>query len=175
MIAAYQGIAGAFGHQACRLAFADAEATACPTFAAVVRMVSDGHADVGVLPVENRYAGAVEGVAELIAESGLQVDRLFDLPVQLHLLALQGAELEDIKTVISHPMALRQCVRSLALLRVGTEEAPNTAMAAAAIHDRQTAALASELAAELYGLTILMRDMQDDPDNRTTFAVIRRP
>lgn len=174
MIAAYQGIAGAFGHQACRLAFPDAEATACPTFAAVARMVSDGHADVGVLPVENHYAGSVDGVAELIADSGLAVERLFDLPVQLHLLALPDAKLDEVETVVSHPMALRQCARSLAPLRLATEEAANTAMAAQAIHDRQTAALASELAAELYGLTILVRDLQDDPDNRTTFAVIRR-
>lgn len=172
---AYQGIAGAFGHEACRLAFPDAEMTACPTFADVIRMVAEGRADGGVLPVENRYAGPVDGVAELIGDSGLAVERLIDLPVRIHLLALPGTELEAIRTVISHPMALRQCSRSLALLHVETADAANTAMAAASLHDRETAALASDLAAELYGLDILMRDMQDDPDNRTTFAVIRRP
>lgn len=174
MIAAYQGIAGAFGHQACRQAFPDAQATSCPTFADVVRMVGEGAVEGGVLPVENHYAGAVDGVAELIADSGLMVERLIDLPVKLHLLAMPGTELDDIHTVVSHPMALRQCTRSLAILRVTTEEAANTAIAAQSLHGRHTAALASDLAAELYGLNILMRDMQDDPDNRTTFAVIHR-
>lgn len=174
MIAAYQGIAGAFGHQACQLAFPGAEMIACPSFADVIRMVATEQADGGVLPVENHYAGVVDGVAELIGDSDLAVERLIDLPVQLHLLALPGAQLDAVRTVISHPMALRQCTRSLSLLGVDTREAANTAVAAESLQDHQTGALASELAAELYGLAILMRDMQDDPNNRTTFAVIRR-
>nr|WP_294850699.1 prephenate dehydratase domain-containing protein [uncultured Sphingomonas sp.] len=173
MIAAYQGIAGAFGHQACRLAFPDAQALACPTFADVIRIVGCGDADGGVLPVENHYAGVVEGVAALIDSSDLVVERLVALPVELHLLALPNARLEDIRTVISHPMALRQCHRNLTRLSVDVEDAPNTAIAAAALRDPYSAALASELAADLYGLDILMRDLQDDPDNRTTFAVLR--
>lgn len=174
MIVAYQGVPGAFGHQAAHLAFPDAEPVACVSFAAVAALVSEGQADVGVLPVENHYAGPVPTVAPVIAESGLFVERLFDLPVRMHLLGLPGATIDKLKSVASHPVALEQCWRNLTPLRLEYVEVPNTAMAAKSLSDPTSAALASEMAAGIYGLQILRRDMHDDPDNRTTFAVVRR-
>ena len=174
MIIAYQGVPGAFGHQAALHAFADAEVIACPSFGDVVQSVSDQKADAGVLPVENHYAGAVPDVAGLIANGGVEVGRLFDLPIRLHLLGLPGARLDGLTTVASHPMALLQCRQTLAATDLVQIEAPNTAIAARSLSDPSHAVIASDTAAELYNLEILRADMQDDPDNRTTFAVIRR-
>ena len=174
MIIAYQGVPGAFGHQAARHAFPDGEVVACASFGDVVLAVSDRGADAGVLPVENHYAGAVPDVAELIANGGVEVERLFDLPIRLHLLGLPGTRLDQLTYVTSHPMALLQCRQSLAQMKLVEVEAANTAMAARALSDPSWAVLASDTAAELYDLVVLRADMQDDPDNRTTFAVIRR-
>lgn len=174
VIVAYQGAPGAFGHQAAELAFPDAQHAGCAAFADVVRSVEEGKADAGVLPVANHYARKVEGVAELIEASSVEVEWMFDLPVRLHLLGLPGMTLADVRAVISHPMALKQCRASLARLGLRTMEASNTAVAAQSLVDLTTAALASEQAATQYDLSVLMRDLQDDPDNRTTFALIRR-
>ena len=175
MIVAYQGVPGAFGHEAAGQVAGVVERRALERFADVIDAVKGRAADRGVLPVSNRYAGPVDGVAELIASSGLRVDRTFDLPVRLHLIARSGVTIEGLDTVTSHPMALRQCRERLAALGVATREATNTAVAAQSIGDDRTAALASFAAAECYGLHVLVTDCQDDPDNRTTFAVLARP
>ena len=173
MIIAYQGVPGAFGHQAARHAFPDGEVIACPSFGDVVRTVVNGSAHAGVLPVENHYAGAVPDVAGLIANGGVEVTRLFDLPIRLHLLGLPGARIDRLTAVTSHPMALLQCRQTLASMNLDQVEAPNTAAAAQALSEPSCAVLASDIAAKIYDLVVLRADMQDDPDNRTTFAVIR--
>ena len=195
---AYQGAPGAFGHEAC-LAFASGhEPVACGSFADVAAAVAAGEVELGMLPVENSRAGRVPGVAELIAgwgerfpgesrgpESapprplpgkfhGLVVVAEHVLRVRLHLLALPGVALGDVRTAVSHPMALRQCARNLAELGLALEEAQNTAAAARDLAGRDRAALASAAAAEIYGLSVVRGDMQDDPNNRTRFAVVRR-
>jgi prephenate dehydratase len=141
----------------------------------VVHAVVGGKADLGMLPIENSCVGPIPGVAELLAGSEAQILRRVDLPVRMHLLAVAGARLREIQVVASHPVALAQCSKTLRDLGVGLEEASNTAVAAkelagSASYDR--AVLASERAAEVHGLVILKRDMQDSANNRTTFAVI---
>jgi prephenate dehydratase len=130
-----------------------------------------------MLPIENSCAGPVPGIADLLAGSAVQILRRVDLPVRMHLLALEGVRIEGIRTVASHPVALAQCSKALGELGVETEEASNTAAAAkqlAGSHAADRAVLASERSAAAYGLVILQRDLQDQPDNRTTFAVIAR-
>ena len=169
---AYQGGPGAFSHEAC-LAFApDYAPVPKPSFADVADAVTSGEAERGILPVENRYAGPVPGIEGLLARGGFRVLTRHELPVRLHLLGLAGARLEEIEMVVSHPMALAQCAETLARLRLGTEEASNTALAAAALHDPRKGVLASEIAAEVYDLLILRRDMHDRPDNATRFAIL---
>jgi prephenate dehydratase len=90
----------------------------------------------------------------------------------MHLLGLPGARLETVRTAVSHPVALRQCARTLDRLGFAREEAANTAVAAAALRDPAKAVLASEAAAEAYGLVILLRDVHDRPDNETRFALL---
>lgn len=171
---AYQGAPGSFGHQAALAFCAGCEPEARETFEEVAAAVMSGATERGVLPVENSRAGLVAGVAEIIAESGVRILGEHALQVRMHLLALPGVALADVKTVVSHPVALRQCAETLAALGLVPEPASNTAVAARALRSRDKAVLASDEAAQAYGLAILRRDLQDDPGNATRFAIIAR-
>lgn len=171
---AYQGGPGAFGHEACYLFMPECEPVPQERFADVPAAVIAGKAERGVLPVENSIAGAVPGNAELVADDRLELLDRRDLPVRMHLMALPGVKLEDIRTVISHPMAIKQSLKGLTRLGVETEEASNTALAAANLRRRDCGVLASEAAATAYGLHILFHDLHDRPDNFTTFALFAR-
>lgn len=174
---AYQGESGAFGEEACHR-FAPRHRTVnCASFQAVVQTVLEGRAEFGMLPIENSCAGPVPGMIELLAGSAVEIVRRVDLPVRMHLLAREEARIDGIRTVASHPVALAQCGKALRELGVQTEEASNTAAAArqlAGSDAADRAVLASERAASAYGLVILRRDLHDQPDNSTTFAVIAR-
>ncbi|HEY0313606.1 MAG TPA: prephenate dehydratase domain-containing protein [Allosphingosinicella sp.] len=171
---AYAGAEGAFAHQAC-LAFAGGmEPVAVESFAAVVSAVERGEAACGMLPLHNSRAGEVRDAVALIERSAVRVIARSALPVRMHLLGLPGGTLERLRLVRSHPMALKQCSRALTALGLPVEEAPNTAVAARTIEDASVGVLASEAAAEAYGLNILRRDMQDDPDNSTIFGIVER-
>jgi prephenate dehydratase len=172
---AYQGAPGAFGHEACLAFLPHHDAVPKPTFASVVDAVENGEALLGILPVANNCAGPVAEAQALIAGSGLTTIAEHELAVRMHLLALPGVRLKDIRRIASHPVALKQCSRALAGLRARLEEAPNTAIAARDLADPDLAVLASEAAARAYGLAIIRRDMQDRPDNATRFAVLARP
>jgi prephenate dehydratase len=87
---------------------------------------------------------------------------------------LPGSSLETVTIAVSHIMALRQCAWTLSRLGLGTEEAPNTAIAARDLVDSHKAALASAAAAEIYGLNILQENLQDEPGNATRFVLISR-
>lgn len=175
MTVAYQGAPGAFSHQACLIFLPRHAHIARPTFAGVAAAVGQGTADFGMLPLSNSAAGKVDGVSELIADAGLIVEAEYRLPVRMHLLGLSGSRLDDIHMVWSHPMALKQCSRAICRLGLMPREAANTALAAQSLEDPRAAVLASEAAAAIYGLSILLRDLQDDPDNSTLFALARHP
>ena len=174
---AYQGVRGAFGHEACLAFLPDAEPVAHDSFAAAVAAAEAGLADFAIVPVENSIAGPVPGNADLIARPGLKVLARHSLPVRMHLLGVPGARLQEIVRAYSHPMALKQCAGTLKALGIAPLEGTNTAIAAqmlAESGDRTSAVLASEAAAKAYGLTIVRPDMHDRPDNYTVFAVLGR-
>jgi len=174
---AYAGAPGAFAEEACSAFLPDHEPVALPAFADVAAAVARGEASAGMLPLENSIAGAVPGVADLIAGAGLEVAATHRLPVRMHLMAHPQADPRQVRVVRSHPMALAQCTASLSRLGLQQEEADNTAAAArrlARSGDRNAAVLASQGAASRYGLTIVERDLQDRPDNTTTFGIVRR-
>ena len=173
MTVAYPGAPGAFSHEACLRFLPGHEAVSWESFAEVLSAVEAGEVEFGVLPLSNNQAGET-GARELIEAAPLRVMAEHGLPVRMHLLGLRGARLEEIGTVVSHPVALRQCARVIGELGASTEEADNTALAAARLNDRSRAVLASEAAARIYGLAILKRDVHDRPDNMTTFAVVAR-
>jgi prephenate dehydratase len=168
----YQGVPGAFGHEACLTFAPGLQPVAFSSFAEVVAAVEEGRVGQGMLPVHNNEAGPVEEVERLLAAAA--VDRIgqYVLPVRMHLLALPGTAVAGVTTAVSHPVALKQCARTLDRLGLAREEAANTAVAAAALNDPSKAVLASETAARLYGLDILLRDVHDRPDNATTFVLV---
>lgn len=175
MKVAYQGVPGAFSHEACLAFLPDHEPFGKPTFAAVIEAVAEGETELGMLPFENSAVGAVQEVQDLLAACPVTVVARHVLPVRMHLLGLPGTKLEAVTTAVSHPVALAQCAENLAKLGLAAEPASNTAVAAQSLSDPTNAVLASEAAAAAYGLTILRRDMQDRPDNSTTFVVVARP
>lgn len=130
-VAAYQGVEGAWSHIALRQLFPFAKAQAYSTWNEVVEAVERGDAYCGVLPFENSNAGDVSAVLDLLyAHPGLKVARMCDLPIRQDLLALPGAQLSEIKTVISHQQALAQSGPFLKLHHFATKAWGNTADAA---------------------------------------------
>jgi prephenate dehydratase len=151
----------------------------CGTFDAVTRAVVDGHADYGVLPVENRIAGPVHESLDALARfESLERVRELTLPVHLALLGLPGATVKGIRQVLSHPVALKQCTEWLWAHRLITVvEAPDTAGSARMVsirRDPAVAAIAATWAAEHYGLVVLAERLEDRPDNATRFVLVRR-
>lgn len=170
---AYAGLPGSFGHEACLAFTPEREPVPFPSFEAVIAALERGDLDVAMLPLANNQAGET-GVRELIEAAGLTIVSEHELPVRMHLLGLFGADIKAIRTVVSQPIALKQCAGNLAALDVATVEVSNTAVAASELSRMDRAVLASEAAANIYGLAILKRDMHDRPDNATRFAVVAR-
>lgn len=174
-IVMYHGSAGAFAHIACRTAFPQARSIACASLLDVIDAVRAGKADAAVLPCENLLAGRVPDIHLLLPEIGLSIVGEIFLPIELHLVAPEGWSLEEVRRVHSHPVALRQVRRFLSARGLTPVEQGNTATAAALLRqtgDRADAAVASELAAQTYGLTILQRNIEDNPFNMTRFYVL---
>ena len=176
MKVAYAGEPGAFGEEAARL-LPGAEPLPCPSFAAVFEAVTSGRADRGVVPLHNSRAGMVEEVVRLLAKSSLQVEDRVALRVRQALLALPGVRLGHIRRVASHPQALAQC--STLVQKHGWELVARGTTSGAARQlseerDATCAVIASAATAGLYGLNVLAADIEDDPENTTRFAVLRR-
>jgi prephenate dehydratase len=145
--------------------------------AEAIDAVKTGACDCALIPVENSTIGVVEPAATLVAQSGLPVVAEVWRKIQIALMANPGAELADLKTVHSHPVALRQCTGKISALGLQIVEAFDTAGAArevADLGDRTRAALAPVAAAEVYGLSILRNDVQDSDTNRTRFVLLAR-
>lgn len=173
---AFQGVAGAYSEQAIRQYFGpEVETIPVKTLADIFFAVAGRDADYGMLPIENSVAGSVNQAYELLMEHDLRIYAEVILRVQHMLLAPPGTKLSDVKRVRSHPQALAQCQRYL--LRHGLEPEPafDTAGSArdlAANPEPGVAAIASELAAQIYGLEILDRNIEDSRLNYTRFFVL---
>ena len=174
---AFQGEPGANSDEACRTHFPDHEPMACATFEEAFEAVRSGQAKLGMIPVENSIAGRVADVHHLLPSSGLYIAGERFKPIRFHLMANRGARLEDIRTVVSMPIALAQCRKVLKALGVARESAGDTAGAAKALAERPDptrAAIAPRLAAEIYGLDILKEHIEDEKHNTTRFLVMAR-
>ena len=176
-LAAYQGAPGAFGEEACRAFLPGYEPFPCESFAAVADAVAEGRAERGAIPLRNNTAGEVPGTQALIESRELHVLAQHPLAIRIHLLGVAGASLATVRTVVSHPMAIGQCLGFIREHGLGTSEESNTAVAARALAeagDVTRGVLASEFAASAYGLAILNRDVHDRADNQTIFAIVGR-
>jgi prephenate dehydratase len=175
---AFQGVFGAFSHEACVQALPDHAPIPCASFDEVFAAVGEGRCHLAIVPVENSIAGLVPDVARLLPTSGLEVVREHTTPIHLQLLGVRGASLTDARTAESHPMALGQCGDALAKLGLQPIRSFDTAGAAQAVAeagDRSRAAVASRTAGGLYGLDVLAENIEDRGDNRTRFLVLARP
>ena len=176
--AAYQGVEGAFAHIALRALFPHAQAVSYPTWEDVFNAVERGDAAHGVVPFENSHAGDVSAVLDLCYNHpGLWVVDVYDLPISQNLLVLPGVQIGEIRQVYSHQQAIAQSETFLKQFRLPASPMPNTAMAAqfvAQTGDRSKAAIASRETAELYGLEVLVPDINTDGDNTTRFIVLSR-
>ena len=172
---AFQGEPGANSHEACRQYFPSHEAAPYPTFEEAFDAVTSGVCALGMIPVENSIAGRVADVHHLLPNSGLKILGERFKPIRFQLMANKGSKLADIRTVSSMAIALHQCRKSLKKLGVATEAVGDTAGAARMLAqhpDPTRAAIAPALAAEIYGLDILMRDIEDERHNTTRFLVM---
>ena len=177
MRVAFSGVEGAFAWIAAKKIFPEGECVPHPDFAAAYDAVLSGDCDVAVLPIENSTAGEVGQVIDRLFSGSLAVNGVYDFSITHHLLAPEGATLADIKTVVSHPQALAQCASFIRMHGLREQIAENTAIAArdvAEAKDIHTAAIASEETAELYGLNVLVRHINETALNTTRFAVLSR-
>jgi prephenate dehydratase len=174
---AFQGELGAYSHQACRQSRPDMEAVPCPTFEDVVDLTRKGEVDLGMLAVENSTYGRVADVHTLLPQSGLHIiDEAF-VRVHIALLAVKGAGIDQIRRVRCMSILHGQCrsfIRSHGFATMNWHDNAAAAKEVARLGDPAEAALASELAGEIYGLDILARQIEDQSNNTTRFLVMSR-
>ena len=174
---AFQGDPGAYSHQACRETHPGLEAMSCKTFEDVIETVRGGRADLAMLPVENSSYGRVADIHSLLPESGLHiVDEAF-VRVHINLLAVPGTPLAQIKTAMSHTVLLGQCrdfLRDHGIQNIVGADTAGSAKIVKEMGEPSHAALASELAGEIYGLDVLARNIEDHDMNTTRFLVMAR-
>jgi prephenate dehydratase len=173
----FQGEPGANSHIACLNVYPNAEPVPCPTFEDAFNAVSLGEADLAMIPIENSVAGRVADIHYLLPTSDLHIVGEYFLPIHHQLMAIPGADFHTLQTVHSHPQALGQCRNTMRKLGLKAVTESDTAGAARLIRDWQDptkAALASPLAAEIYGLDILQADVEDEPHNTTRFVILSR-
>jgi prephenate dehydratase len=174
---AFQGEPGANSHIACRDAYKNHLPMPCPTFEDAFAAVRSGRAELAMIPIDNSLAGRVADIHYLMPRSGLSIVGEWFLPVQHQLMAPEGATLRTIKTVESHVHALGQCRNIIRKLGVAAVVAADTAGAAREVAEADNitrAALATKLAAKIYGLHILKRDVADAAHNTTRFVILAR-
>ena len=174
---AFQGEAGAFSHAAVDALFPDDEALPCETFEDSICAVQTGRADFGVVPIENSLYGRIADIHHLLPESGLSIVGEHFQPIVMNLLGKKGTSLGDIKSVQSLSVALGQCrkfIRSNGLKTISSVDTAGSARHVAEQDDNSLGAIASELAAEIYGLDILASNIEDADHNTTRFLIMSR-
>jgi prephenate dehydratase len=172
---AFQGRAGAYSDLACRTAFPGRATLPCDTFEAAIDAVRSGAAELAMLPCENSLAGRVPDIHHLLPESGLAVVGEHFERVEHCLLAPPGATIATLRRVHSHAVALGQVrvlLRELGLQAVVEADTAGSAQLVAEWNNREDAAIASALAAEIYGLRILRENVEDATHNTTRFYVM---
>ncbi len=174
---AFQGVLGAYSDLACRRAFPDMPTLPCPTFERAIEAVRSGEAEFGMLACENSLAGRVPDIHALLPTSGIHIVGEHFQRVEHCLLGPRGAQLADVRRIHSHAVALGQVRRIVAELGAETVIENDTAGSAelvAAWNRREDAAIASSLAAEIYGLDILRANVEDAAHNTTRFFIAAR-
>jgi prephenate dehydratase len=174
---AFQGAPGAYSDLACRRVYPAMTSLPCTAFEDAFAAVREGRAGLAMLPIENSVAGRVADIHHLMPDSGLFIIGEHFERVSHHLLALPGASLDNIRTVRSHVHALSQCrnfIRGHGLQPVIRADTAGSAAEIKELGDPTIAAIASELAGEIYGLVSLKQNIEDAEHNTTRFLVMAR-
>jgi len=174
---AFQGVNGAYSEQAGKNVFPDAKSVPCATFEEMFACVRDGKANIALVPIENSQAGRVADTQRLIPDSDLNIIGEYFLEVRHNLLAIPGAEMNDIKRIHSHEQGIAQCRNKIIKLNKEMVIAADTAGSAKKISElniKEDAAIASTLAAEIYNLEILEENFQDAQYNVTRFLIMSK-
>ena len=161
---------GAYSDLACRIARPKYQTVPCVSFDAAFRAVRDGKADYAMIPVDNTLAGRVADVHYLMPEGQLSIVGEHFQPIRHCVLGLENSDLSQLKDLYSHVHAIPQCRQFIKDNNLTSHVCADTATGAADIkkwNDPTKAAIASELAAEIYGLKILQKDIQDADHNTT--------
>jgi chorismate mutase/prephenate dehydratase len=176
---AFLGPRGTFTEEASRKIFPESgiDFRACSTIFDTFRTVSSGGASYGVVPVENSTEGSVNTTLDLLVDSDLLVWAEIDLPISHNLIVKPGTNLKDLKIILSHPQALAQCRRYLEEHYRGVElkETSSTGNAVKLLEELEdAAAISTSLAAEIYGMEIAAKAIQDNSQNFTRFFVLSK-
>ncbi len=175
MTISFQGLPGAYSDLACRQAYPAMTSLPCLSFEAAIDAVRDGTAALGMLPCENSLAGRVSDIHHLLPDSGLFIIGEAFQRVEHCLLGIKGSTITGLKRAHSHSVALGQVRRILADLHLQAVVEADTAGSAKLVADwgrKEDAAIASSLAAEIYGLEILRHNVEDAAHNTTRFYVV---
>jgi len=174
-VISFQGEPGAYSHQACAEMYPAMVALPCPTFEEAVAAVKTGKAELAMLPVENSTYGRVADIHHLLPETGLHIIGEYFVRVHINLLAVPGTKLAAVKQAMSHTVLLGQCRAFLKKNGITPKTGVDTAGSAQMVANTgepSVAALASELAGEIYGLDVLARHVEDQQNNTTRFLVM---
>jgi prephenate dehydratase len=173
----YQGEPGSNSHLACQERYPEAEAVACASFEDCFSAVENGEADLAMIPIDNSLAGRVADIHHFLPTSRLHIVAEHFLRIRFALLGVPGATVEGVKTVHSHVHALGQCrrvIREHAFVPVIAGDTAGAAREIKEAGDRTQAAISPPLAAEIYGLDVLLEDVEDEEHNTTRFVVLSR-
>ncbi len=177
-VVCYQGVPGAYSHQAMFKYFGkNIKNINVSDFEDVIDAVKGDMAEYGILPIENSSAGFVNGIYDMVGNSGIIIVGEEEIPVAHALLGVPGSDISQIKTVYSHAQGLMQCKNYLDKKPWKCCSVANTAVAAVKVMEEKDvtqAAIASELAAEIYGLDILEHKIADNDNNTTRFIIISK-
>lgn len=174
---AFQGAHGAYSDMACRDLYPDRPTLPCESFEDTFAAVHSGEAELAMIPIENSSAGRVADIHHLLPDSGLHIIGEHFQQVEHQLLAIPGASLEGLTQVHSHVQALSQCRHFLRSRGLTPVVHPDTAGAAKEVAERgdpTQGAIASALAAQIYGLETLLPNVHDQPNNTTRFVIMAR-
>jgi len=173
----FQGERGAYSEEAATMFFGRSVVTKpCRTVKEVFQSVEEKSAEYGIVPAENSLEGSINQTYDLLLETSLKICGEVKVRVRHCLLAIPGTNIEELRVVYSHPQALAQCASFLQKLGLETIPAYDTAGSAKMLIDKQlkAGAIASERAADIYGLKVLRKGIEDFPENFTRFFVLGR-
>ncbi len=173
----FQGALGSYSHQASTKFFKDPLVVPCESFEEAIEAVRKGKVDKAILPVDNSTYGRVADIHSLLPASKLFITAEYFLPVDICMLGTKSASLKTVTSAISHPVLLGQCKKFLKMNKIKTIAGYDTAGSARLIseeNDNFKGALASKIAAEIYGLKVLRANVQDNKNNTTRFLVMEK-